>query len=181
VAEPIAKLFGELLPKKSSPSGIGTRRRQFVRRLRRMSELDESRWRAVEVRDESLVGCFVYAVTSTKIYCRPGCGSRRPLRKNVEFFATSDDANVAGYRPCRRCRPNEVTTSNASLEAVIATCRELERSDTTESASSIAARLGYSERHLRRLFQETIGVTISSYERAQKSTRVRENLREGCQ
>jgi AraC family transcriptional regulator, regulatory protein of adaptative response / methylated-DNA-[protein]-cysteine methyltransferase len=133
----------------------------------------------VEVRDESLAGCFFYAVTSTRIYCRPGCGSRRPLRKNVEFFVTSDAANVAGYRPCRRCRPNEIAVIDPSLKAVIATCRQLERPDNTESASSMATRLGYSERHLRRLFQETIGVTMANYERAQKSQRVRENLREG--
>ena len=144
-----------------------------------MSELDDSRWRAVEVRDESLVGCFVYAVTSTQIYCRPGCGSRRPLRQNVEFFATAGEASGAGYRPCRRCRPNEIAATSASLEAVIATCRELERSDGAENASSIAARLGYSERHLRRLFLETIGVTMSAYERAQKAERVRADLREG--
>lgn len=144
-----------------------------------MSELDESRWRAVAERDETLTGCFVYAVSSTKIYCRPGCGSRRPLRKNVKFFATSHEATVAGYRPCRRCRPEDVTVSDPSLEAIIATCRQLERPDNNESASSIAAQLGYSERHLRRRFLEVIGVTMSSYERAQKSQRARENLREG--
>lgn len=152
---------------------------RFVRRLRRMGELEETRWRAVEARDESVAGCFVYAVASTKIFCRPGCGSRRPLRKNVEFFATSGEASAAGYRACRRCRPDEFTVRDTSLEVVIATCRQLERPDNTESASTLAARLGYSERHLRRLFQETIGVTMSNYERAQKSERVRENLREG--
>ncbi|MGB7103511.1 MAG: bifunctional DNA-binding transcriptional regulator/O6-methylguanine-DNA methyltransferase Ada [Acidimicrobiales bacterium] len=144
-----------------------------------MSELDESRWRAVANRDEALVGCFVYGVTSTKIYCRPGCGARRPLRKNVEFFATSNDASSAGYRACRRCRPDETTMSDPSLAAVIATCRELERLDNNESASSIAAKLCYSERHLRRRFLETIGVTMSAYERAQKAERARSNLRRG--
>jgi AraC family transcriptional regulator of adaptative response/methylated-DNA-[protein]-cysteine methyltransferase len=69
--------------------------------------------------------------------------------------------------------------SDPSIEAVIATCRQLERPDNVENASSIAARLGYSERHLRRRFLETIGVTLSSYERAQKAERVRENLRGG--
>jgi AraC family transcriptional regulator of adaptative response/methylated-DNA-[protein]-cysteine methyltransferase len=146
-----------------------------------MSELEESRWRAVAERDETLTGCFVYAVSSTKIYCRPGCGSRRPLRKNVEFFATPIEATVAGYRACRRCRPDDVTVSDPSLEAIVATCRQLELPDNKEGVSSIAARLGYSERHLRRRFLEVIGVTMSNYERAQKSQRVRENLREGKQ
>jgi AraC family transcriptional regulator of adaptative response/methylated-DNA-[protein]-cysteine methyltransferase len=144
-----------------------------------MGELDETRWRAVEERDTSLEGCFVYAVTSTKIYCRPGCGARRPLRKNVKYFATSQEANAAGYRACQRCRPDQVEVSDPSLKAVVAACRELEQSNIASSASSIGARLGYSERHLRRLFLETIGVTMSSYERAQKSKRARENLRHG--
>jgi AraC family transcriptional regulator of adaptative response/methylated-DNA-[protein]-cysteine methyltransferase len=133
----------------------------------------------VAERDEPLAGCFVYAVTTTKIYCRPGCGSRRPLRKNVKFFATSGEASAAGYRACRRCRPDEINVSDPTIAAVIATCRQLERADNVESASSIASRLGYSERHLRRRFLETIGVTLSSYERAQKAERARAKLREG--
>ncbi len=144
-----------------------------------MSELDDSRWRAVGDRDESVAGCFVYAVTSTKIYCRPGCGSRRPLRKNVAFFATPSEASEAGYRPCRRCRPDEVVVTDPAVAAVIATCRLLERADHVESVSSIAAQLGYSERHLRRRFLEVIGVTLSSFERAQRAARVRKNLRQG--
>jgi AraC family transcriptional regulator of adaptative response/methylated-DNA-[protein]-cysteine methyltransferase len=101
------------------------------------------------------------------------------LKKNVEFFATSNEARAQGYRACRRCRPDETEVSDPSLEAVIATCRQLERRDNHESASMIAARLGYSERHLRRKFLETIGVTMSAYERAHKADRVRADLRQG--
>lgn len=163
----------------TSKSEIGTRSRRFLNRLRTMSELEESRWRAVAERDETLIGCFVYAVASTKVYCRPGCGSRRPLRENVQFFATPEEAIVAGYRACRRCQPDGFVASDPSMEAIIATCRQLARPDNKESVASIAARLGYSERHLRRRFLDIIGVTMSVYERAQKSNRVRENLREG--
>jgi AraC family transcriptional regulator, regulatory protein of adaptative response / methylated-DNA-[protein]-cysteine methyltransferase len=179
VAASIAKIFGEGFWKRSSTSEFGTHQPHLVRRLRRMSELEESRWRAITERDESLVGCFVYGVTSTKIYCRPGCGARRPLRRNTEFFATSSEASAKGYRACRRCRPDEVVVSDPSLEAVIAACRLLERPDHHESASTIASRLGYSERHLRRRFLEIIGVTMSAYERAQKAERVRTDLRQG--
>jgi AraC family transcriptional regulator of adaptative response/methylated-DNA-[protein]-cysteine methyltransferase len=97
----------------------------------------------------------------------------------VEFFATSDEASEAGYRACRRCRPDEIEVSDPGLAAVIATCRQLERADDVESVSAIASKLGYSERHLRRRFLETIGVTLSSYERAQKAERVRASLRGG--
>jgi AraC family transcriptional regulator, regulatory protein of adaptative response / methylated-DNA-[protein]-cysteine methyltransferase len=144
-----------------------------------MQELDEVRWRAVETRDATMSGCFVYAVTSTKIFCRPNCGSRRALRRNVEFFATVGEAVGAGYRPCRRCRPEELRESDPSMAAVIESCRRLE-STSEVSLTAIAAELGYSERHLRRRFHEVIGVSASVYARAYKSERVRANLRAGA-
>ncbi|HWD95064.1 MAG TPA: bifunctional DNA-binding transcriptional regulator/O6-methylguanine-DNA methyltransferase Ada [Acidimicrobiales bacterium] len=144
-----------------------------------MQELDEVRWRAVELRDASMSGCFVYAVTSTKVFCRPNCGSRRALRRNVEFFATPVDAVEAGYRACRRCRPEEPRDSDPSVAAVVETCRRLERANET-SLAEIAADLGYSERHLRRRFHDIIGVSASVYARSYKAERVRARLREGA-
>lgn len=73
----------------------------------RTSVLDpDSAWRAVATRDRRYDGRFVYAVSSTRVYCRASCPSRRPLRSNVEFFASSAKAAAAGYRPCKRCRPD---------------------------------------------------------------------------
>ena len=66
---------------------------------------DTAAWAAVEARDSRLDGRFVYAVASTGIYCRPSCPSRRPKRQGVSFFSTPDEAEGAGYRSCRRCRP----------------------------------------------------------------------------
>jgi AraC family transcriptional regulator of adaptative response/methylated-DNA-[protein]-cysteine methyltransferase len=143
-----------------------------------MQELDDVRWRAVERRDVTMSGCFVYAVTSTKVFCRPNCGSRRALRRNVEFFATSEDAVEAGYRPCRRCRPEEAEESDPTVAAVVEACRRFERAG-DPSFSAIAAELGYSERHLRRRFQEIIGVSAGVYSRAYKAERVKASLRGG--
>jgi AraC family transcriptional regulator of adaptative response/methylated-DNA-[protein]-cysteine methyltransferase len=137
------------------------------------------RWRAVETRDATMNGCFVYAVASTKVFCRPHCGSRRALRRNVEFFSTPMEAAEAGYRPCRRCRPEESRESDPLLVAVIETCRRLESTNDV-SLTAIAADLGYSERHLRRRFQETIGVSASVYARSYKAERVRASLRAGA-
>src|SRR5215813_14402813 len=66
-------------------------------------------WQATLARDRRADGTFVLAVRSTRIYCRPSCPARRPLRRNVTFFRTGEEAERHGYRPCRRCRPNEIS------------------------------------------------------------------------
>ena len=71
---------------------------------------ETGRWAAVLDRDAGADGRFVYAVSSTGIYCRPSCPSRRPNRRNVSFFATPDEAEAGGFRACRRCRPREAET-----------------------------------------------------------------------
>src|SRR5260370_11085624 len=65
-------------------------------------------WQATLARDSRADGSFVLAVRSTHIYCRPSCPARRPLRRNVTFFRTREEAEKQGYRPCLRCRPNEI-------------------------------------------------------------------------
>jgi AraC family transcriptional regulator of adaptative response/methylated-DNA-[protein]-cysteine methyltransferase len=144
-----------------------------------MQELDDVRWRAVEGRDATMSDCFVYAVSSTKIFCRPNCGSRRALRRNVEFFATPGEAIEAGYRACRRCRPEDQRESDPSVAAVVEACRRLERANDS-SFAAIASELGYSERHLRRRFHEVIGVSASVYARAYKAERVKASLQRGA-
>ena len=145
------------------------------RRLRVMENLDDIRWRAVQGRDKSVTDVFVYAVATTGIFCRPGCGSRTPRRDNVEFFSSALNATAAGYRACRRCRPDVQRVHDASLVAVISLCRLLERDDAVDVGAA-AAQWGYSERHLRRRFSEVVGVPITSYARAQRAQRARAAL-----
>jgi AraC family transcriptional regulator, regulatory protein of adaptative response / methylated-DNA-[protein]-cysteine methyltransferase len=161
---------------KSCVSVTGRRRGSQVPKLPSMETLDDVRWRAVESRDASRAGIFFYAVRSTGIYCRPGCGSRRPLRRNVEYFASPQRAESDGYRACRRCRPDAVAVADPALEAVIEVCRTLETGD-DRTVASLASEVGYSERHLRRSFQERVGVSISTYQRALRAHDVRETLR----
>jgi len=144
-----------------------------------METLEQSRWRAVEQRDVGASGLFVYGVRSTGIYCRPGCGARRALRANVEFYATPGDAVTAGYRACKRCRPDQALASEPSRRAVIAVCRRVETCDGDLDVSAMAGELGYSERHLRRLFSDVVGVSIGEYARASQAQRARTALREG--
>ncbi|MGC2485564.1 MAG: bifunctional DNA-binding transcriptional regulator/O6-methylguanine-DNA methyltransferase Ada [Acidimicrobiales bacterium] len=142
-----------------------------------MSELDDVRWNAVESRNADLAGSFVYAVRTTGVYCRPGCRSRRPLRTNVEYFATGGDARSAGYRSCARCLPDIGILVDAVAGAVIAACREIERAGGNISVGEIASRVGFSEGHLRRSFRSVIGVSAATYARECRASRARETLR----
>jgi len=144
-----------------------------------MDDLNEVRWAAVQSRDAAMAECFVYAVTTTGIYCRPGCGSRRPLRRNVEFFSTIDGAQSSGFRACKRCLPDEIRRVEPMTQAVIAACREIERTSGQCDVTTLASSLGYSEGHLRRCFRDVVGVSLASYSREYQVDRVRETLRDG--
>jgi AraC family transcriptional regulator of adaptative response/methylated-DNA-[protein]-cysteine methyltransferase len=143
-----------------------------------MNDLDDARWAAVTSRDATMAGCFVYAVTTTGIYCRPGCGARRPLPEHVHYFSTAHDAQRAGYRSCKRCRPDEVDAVDSMSNAVIATCREIERTHGECDVAVLAADVGYSDGHLRRSFRDLVGVSLAVYIREHQLERVRETLRD---
>src|ERR1700758_351540 len=86
----------------------------------------DNQWQAVLARDASQDGKFVFAVSSTGVYCRPSCPSRRPRRQNVTFFNQPDQAEKAGYRACLRCRPKAIG-GDSNSELVKAMCRYIER------------------------------------------------------
>lgn len=138
-----------------------------------------ARWRAVVTRDARLAEVFVYAVRSTGVYCRPGCGARLPLRRNVEFFSTPAGAVTAGYRACRRCQPDRDQAGDATLAAVVEVCRWLESPDCDRDLAGMASGLGWSERHLRRRFTEVVGVPVGGYLRAVQAEQARSGLRAG--
>ena len=164
----------------NSTSASGMRMSHQVPRVRPMDNLNQTRWQAVQDRDQQSIGLFVYAVQTTGIYCRPGCAARRPLRQNVEFFFTPSDAVAAGYRACKRCAPDGQRAIDPSTAAVIAVCRTLEVDDNDLDVGAMASQLGYSERHLRRRFLELVGVSIGSYQRALRAQRARVALQAGA-
>lgn len=161
-------------------SASGVRAGADVSRLHNVIELDEVRWHAVANRDGRLDGAWVYAVRTTGVTCRPGCSSRTPLRRNVEYFATFAEASAAGYRACRRCRPDQDREINPLARAVLTLCRHLESDGSGTSLAEVAADLGYSERHLRRAFMDLVGVTMGAYARAQRGQRLRRSLADGA-
>ncbi len=156
-------------------SVIGVPEPRGSRRFHVMTKLDETRWAVVQRRDTRYDGVFIYAVSTTGVACRPGCAARTPRRDHVEFFATLADAERAGYRACRRCRPDQGRVVDASLEAVTRLCRRLEQEGAVDVVA-FAAEVGYSERHLRRRFAEVIGVPVAAYARNVRARRAREIL-----
>lgn len=137
-------------------------------------------WRAVEQRDTAYDGRFVYAVSSTHIYCKPSCPSRRPTRANVKFFATPDAAEAAGYRACRRCSPRDLARQSVAEAAVEAARAYLDaHADTTTSLVELASHARLSPSHLQRSFKKLVGVSPKQYQDAQRLNRFKSRLRAG--
>src|SRR4051812_11848643 len=136
---------------------------------------DTTRWTAVLSRTEDLQDDFFYAVKSTKIYCRPGCPSRRPDRKNVVFFNESAEAEQAGFRPCLRCRPND--RNPTIVESV---CRYIEQHlDEPLTLAALSKVSGLSPFHLQRTFKNAMGVSPREYASAQRASRLKAELGNG--
>jgi AraC family transcriptional regulator, regulatory protein of adaptative response / methylated-DNA-[protein]-cysteine methyltransferase len=137
---------------------------------------DAVRWSAVLSRDGKADGMFFYGVRTTGVYCRPTCGSRLPRRENVRFYATCADAERAGYRACKRCRPLQDSAAEDHAEAVARTCRLIEEScveNTVPNLDTLAAAAGMSRFHFHRVFKRCAGVTPKAYAVACRAQRVR--------
>jgi AraC family transcriptional regulator of adaptative response/methylated-DNA-[protein]-cysteine methyltransferase len=133
------------------------------------------KWTMVLARDLAADGRFVYAVKSTGIFCRPSCPSRRPRRDQVEFFKSPAEAQQAGYRPCRRCKPQQ---GNAQTEKVNAACRYIEANlDNTLHLNELARQVALSPFHFQRLFKRTLGISPREYQQARRAERFRNGLR----
>jgi AraC family transcriptional regulator of adaptative response/methylated-DNA-[protein]-cysteine methyltransferase len=136
-------------------------------------------WRAVMQRDRNYDGRFVYAVSSTRIFCRPSCASRRPNRENVRFFQTADQAQKAGYRACKRCKPTGKPTRNidAALTAAAEFLKAPSRGPVTLSA--LSRLVGVSAFHLQREFKRAFGVSPREFQDANKRRVLSTRLRKG--
>ncbi|MDX1420684.1 MAG: bifunctional DNA-binding transcriptional regulator/O6-methylguanine-DNA methyltransferase Ada [Rubricoccaceae bacterium] len=141
--------------------------------------LTDARWAAVRDRRPT---AFVYAVQTTGIFCRTGCGARTPKRENVALFATADAAEAAGFRACHRCRPDAaldpseaaVARARAFLDARLA-----EDPDVRVSLAELAAHVGWSRGHLQRQFTARVGLSPAAYADARRVEVAKAALREG--
>ena len=137
------------------------------------------RWNAVLARDARADGSFVYAVSSTGIYCKPSCASRRPHRDRVVFFDTPADAVRAGYRACRRCKPDAAAAPDPWVDKIRRACVYLANVDGHVSLARLAARLGGSPYHLQRSFKRIVGVSPREYAEACRLQKIKRGLRNG--
>ena len=134
-------------------------------------------WQATLARDSRADGTFVLAVRSTRIYCRPSCPARRPLRRNVIFFRTREEAEKHGYRPCLRCRPNEISAAVALVQRA---ARQLsESSEENTSFGDVARALGTTPATLRRAFLRVTGLKPRELAEALRLKRFKAQMREG--
>jgi AraC family transcriptional regulator of adaptative response/methylated-DNA-[protein]-cysteine methyltransferase len=137
---------------------------------------DDARWRAVERRDRAADGTFVYSVRTSGVYCRPSCAARLPRRENVAFHATCAEAERAGFRPCKRCRPNEPALADQQAAAIARACRLIEEAEEAPRLAALAQAAGLSPFHFHRVFKAVTGVTPKAYADAQRGKRVRAEL-----
>lgn len=140
---------------------------------------DDNSWRAIVARDREADGRFVYAVRSTGIFCRPSCPSRKPGRDRVEFFDTPADAEKAGFRACRRCRPSDLSPADPWTEKIRRACVYLSNVEGHPSLATLANRLGGSPYHLQRNFKRIVGVTPREYAEACRLRAVKGKLKAG--
>lgn len=134
------------------------------------------RWAAVLRRDARADGHFYYSVRTTGVYCRPGCAARQPRRDNVAFYDNRAAAEAAGFRPCKRCRPDTSPPSARRTAIVAAACRAIEAADETPALAVLARDAGMSRFHFHRLFKSTTGVTPRAYAAACRAKRLHAEL-----
>lgn len=138
----------------------------------------DERWQAVVDRDAALDGRFVFAVSSTGVYCRPSCAARRPRRENVAFFAAPVQAEAAGYRACLRCHP-ELLGGNQS-DGVKAICRFIEQHlDEPLTLDRLGEEFRQSPFHLQRRFKAALGITPREYADSCRLRLLKRNLQAG--
>jgi AraC family transcriptional regulator, regulatory protein of adaptative response / methylated-DNA-[protein]-cysteine methyltransferase len=144
--------------------------------MREAATASDPRWAAVMARDAKADGAFFYAVKTTGVYCRPSCGARTPRPENVAFYRTAADAERAGFRACKRCRPDRGSLSEQHATRVAELCRFIERAEQPPTLEALADRAGLSAYHLHRVFKKVTGLTPKAYAAAHRAQRVRQQL-----
>ncbi|WP_255441908.1 bifunctional transcriptional activator/DNA repair enzyme AdaA [Corallococcus sp. Z5C101001] len=124
---------------------------------------ENERWIAVVARDVRAEDAFVYVMSSSRIFCRPTCTARRPVRRQIRFFSTREEAVAAGYRACRRCKPDAESLLRQHQLLIQQACQLLEQTEGPVSLEFIARRVGLSRFYFHRLFKRYVGVTPKEY------------------
>lgn len=139
---------------------------------------DEARWQALLQRDAAADGRFCYSVKTTGVYCRPSCASRLPRRENVRFHLSWKEAELAGFRACKRCRPNDASRFNSHADIIAKACQSIATSEELLNLDTLAQAAGMSRFHFHRVFKQITGLTPKTYSLAHRAERLRKALPE---
>jgi AraC family transcriptional regulator of adaptative response/methylated-DNA-[protein]-cysteine methyltransferase len=144
------------------------------------SDEHEAKWHAVLTKDARSDGQFVFAVSSTGIYCRPSCASRRPRRENVSFFELPESAEQAGFRACLRCHPRDTRVKDPQIQMVRKVCRIIEENEGEPvTLATLSQQVGVSSFHLQRIFKGIMGITPRRYAETFRMNRCKQGVRNG--
>ncbi|MCX7893408.1 MAG: bifunctional DNA-binding transcriptional regulator/O6-methylguanine-DNA methyltransferase Ada [Burkholderiales bacterium] len=138
----------------------------------------DAQWRAVLARDPSADGRFVFAVRTTGVYCRPSCPARRARRENVAFFPSGEAARAAGFRACKRCRPDAARADAVLVAAVRAACERIDREGDVPLAR-LAGAAGYGASHFQKAFKRIVGVSPKQYAIERRLARAERHIEKG--
>ncbi|MCZ6664496.1 MAG: bifunctional DNA-binding transcriptional regulator/O6-methylguanine-DNA methyltransferase Ada [Gammaproteobacteria bacterium] len=140
---------------------------------------DAARWKAVRNRNPAADGHFLYAVRTTGVFCYPSCAARPALKENVAFHVSAADAERAGFRPCKRCRPDLPPRAEREAALVAVACRTMESADEPTRLAALAASAGLSPHHFHRIFKRIAGVTPKAYADAHRQQKIQDSLTAG--
>ena len=138
--------------------------------------VNDPRWASVVHRNPEADGTFYYSVESTGVYCRPSCAARLARPENIRFHKTCEDAETAGFRPCKRCKPNQPSLVEQYEAKVTEACRIIEESEYVPSLEDLAKSVGLSSYHFHRVFKQVTGLTPREFAAAHREKRVRNEL-----
>lgn len=138
----------------------------------------DARWTAIAARDAAMDGKFYYSVKTTGVYCRPSCGARMPKPENVQFHETREQAEQAGFRPCKRCHPDQPPLAQQHAAVIATICRRMESSEEIPRLDELAAQAGLSSYYFHHLFKSITGLTPRSYAAAHRTQRVHSQLKQ---
>ena len=137
---------------------------------------NDPRWALIVARDALVDRTFYYSVKTTGVYCGPSCAARLARPENVQFHGTCEEAEKAGFRPCKRCKPTEPSLAKRHAAKIAKVCRMIETSEESPSLNKLAEYAGMSVFHLHRTFKAVIGLTPNGYAAAHRAHRVRAKL-----
>ncbi|HEY0324284.1 MAG TPA: bifunctional DNA-binding transcriptional regulator/O6-methylguanine-DNA methyltransferase Ada [Pyrinomonadaceae bacterium] len=137
---------------------------------------EDARWASVVARDPKADGKFYYSVETTGVYCRPSCAARLARPENVRFHATCEEAEDAGFRPCRRCQPGQASLVEQHAAKIALACRLIEESEEMPNLEQLASHVGLSTYYFHRMFRQVTGLTPKEYASAHREKRVRNKL-----